>query len=224
MFCGAGLNSFPAELALRSGVHNIAVADGDIVEVHNLPRQNYTESDLGKNKAECLAARLLDISRLACISMVTEYLSGDSLRELVPRFKIIVNTIDFDSPVFAVCQDIARQLGKTLFFPINFSTIGGTVAVFEPGSPTFEQVLGGGDHNVMKGKIINHWIQQIEGKGVDTSVIVNNYVNNIDRPDYDPQTGHGAFSAAALISELLLMIVRGDEVKTFPYVHLHTRL
>ena len=171
-----------------------------------------------------LADRLLDCSRLASISIIDEYLSGDHLRQLIPRFAVIVNTIDFDSPVFPVCQAMVRQLGKICFFPINFSTIGGTVSVFLPDSPTLESVLGDGDHNVMKTKIINHWLEQIKGKGIDTSIIIDNYVNNEDRPPYDPQTGHGAFSTAALVAKLMLVIVRGEELKPFPHVYLETTI
>ena len=121
--------------------------------------------------------------------------------------------------VFAVCHDIVRQLGKICFLPINFSTIGGTVAVFQPDSPTLQSVLGDGSQSVMKTKIINHWIEQVKSKDVDTSILVDKFANN-DRP---AQTGHGAFATAALVSELILMMTQGEKVETFPYVHLHTR-
>lgn len=41
----------------RNNKHSITLVDGDVVEQKNLVRQNFTQRDLGKNKAEVLANR-----------------------------------------------------------------------------------------------------------------------------------------------------------------------
>jgi PRTRC genetic system ThiF family protein len=46
-----------ARLVKSLGVGSLAVADGDVVEVKNLGRQNFVETDLGENKAVALARR-----------------------------------------------------------------------------------------------------------------------------------------------------------------------
>ena len=56
---GAGIGSIVAECALRFGFEQITIVDGDKIEKSNLNRQNYTDNDIGRYKAECLAERLL---------------------------------------------------------------------------------------------------------------------------------------------------------------------
>ena len=68
---GAGIGSIIAECALRFGFEHITIIDGDKVEENNLNRQNYTENDIGRYKAKCLAERLQSINPNAQI----DYLS-----------------------------------------------------------------------------------------------------------------------------------------------------
>ena len=57
LLAGAGIGSIIAECALRFGFENITIVDGDVVELSNLNRQNYTVADIGKFKAEALKER-----------------------------------------------------------------------------------------------------------------------------------------------------------------------
>jgi hypothetical protein len=59
--CG-GLGSWIAELIVRAGAANVLVCDPAAVGGGLLVRQNYTEADIGENKAEALAARLRQLS------------------------------------------------------------------------------------------------------------------------------------------------------------------
>ena len=74
---GAGIGSIVAECALRFGFEHITIVDGDKVEKSNLNRQNYTDNDIGRYKAECLAERLLSINPNAQIDYHTEFLTPD---------------------------------------------------------------------------------------------------------------------------------------------------
>ena len=76
---GAGIGSIVAECALRLGFEHITIVDGDKVERSNLNRQNYTENDIGRYKAECLAERLLSINPDAQIDFHTEFLTPDNI-------------------------------------------------------------------------------------------------------------------------------------------------
>ena len=62
MLAGSGIGSNIAECALRFGFENITVVDGDVVELSNLNRQNYTEENLSEYKAEALYNRLKSIN------------------------------------------------------------------------------------------------------------------------------------------------------------------
>uniref|UniRef100_UPI0004698DAB ThiF family adenylyltransferase n=1 Tax=Prevotella falsenii TaxID=515414 RepID=UPI0004698DAB len=78
---GAGIGSIVAECALRFGFEHITIVDGDKVEQSNLNRQNYTENDIGRYKAECLAERLQSINPEAHIDFHTEFLAPDNIEE-----------------------------------------------------------------------------------------------------------------------------------------------
>lgn len=68
----------------KSGLkHTITVIDGDMVERKNLTRQNFVESDIGKNKAAVMAARY-GRAFTQEVSYVEEFLSTpESLTEMV---------------------------------------------------------------------------------------------------------------------------------------------
>lgn len=55
--CGA-VGSLLVEALVKIGFEDITVYDFDTVEAHNLPNQGFYLQDLGKNKAEAVAARL----------------------------------------------------------------------------------------------------------------------------------------------------------------------
>ena len=51
---GCGIGSYIAECLLRMGFENLTIADGDVVELTNLNRQNYTSKDIGIKKVFAL--------------------------------------------------------------------------------------------------------------------------------------------------------------------------
>lgn len=68
--CG-GLGSWIAEFIVRAGAARVALCDPAEVSGGLLVRQNYTEQDVGENKAEALARRLRAVSDAADITVVT---------------------------------------------------------------------------------------------------------------------------------------------------------
>lgn len=65
------------ESLVRSGVCNITVWDGDIVEPGNICRSIFTLADIGKNKATALAERMQSISPFCNIHVNASNLYGD---------------------------------------------------------------------------------------------------------------------------------------------------
>jgi len=57
-----GIGSWVAEMLARMGVREIGIIDYDIVEVHNLTRQNYRERDINKLKIDALEERIKEIN------------------------------------------------------------------------------------------------------------------------------------------------------------------
>ena len=110
---GAGIGSIIAECALRFGFEHITIVDGDKVEESNLNRQNYTENDIGRYKAECLAERLQSINPDAQIDYHTEFLNPDNIEEMLNGHDVAINALDFkdDTPfVFdRICKEEKSQ-------------------------------------------------------------------------------------------------------------------
>lgn len=128
---GAGIGSIVAECALRFGFEYITIVDGDKVERSNLNRQNYTENDIGRYKAECLAERLLSINPDAHISFYTEFLSPGNIEKMLNRHDVAVNALDFKDKTPFVFDEICKGWNIPVLHPFNFGWAG-VVAVVDP--------------------------------------------------------------------------------------------
>lgn len=91
LLAGAGIGSIIAECALRFGFENITIVDGDVVELSNLNRQNYTVADIGKFKAEALKERLLEINPNANITAINIFIDENNIEELVKDADVAIN-------------------------------------------------------------------------------------------------------------------------------------
>jgi hypothetical protein len=90
--CGA-LGSSLAELLVRGGVHRMLLVDGDPLEAGNLVRHVLTAKDVGKNKAEALAAMLSVASPLADIRGCSVHLPSEpqQVHDLLDDCDVVVD-------------------------------------------------------------------------------------------------------------------------------------
>lgn len=73
-----GVGSFAAEFITRAGVGNITIIDGDTVDTTNINRQlPALHSTVGLNKADVMAARLLDINPKIKLTKRIEFLTPE---------------------------------------------------------------------------------------------------------------------------------------------------
>ena len=107
---GAGIGSIIAECALRFGFEHITIIDGDKVEENNLNRQNYTENDIGRYKAKCLAERLQSINPNAQIDYHTEFLTLDNIEKMLNGHDVAINALDFKDKTPFVFDEICLSL------------------------------------------------------------------------------------------------------------------
>ena len=128
---GAGIGSIVAECALRFGFEHITIVDGDKVEESNLNRQNYTENDIGRYKAECLAERLLSINPNAQIDFHTEFLTPDNIEKLLNGHDVAVNALGFKDKTPFVFDEICKERKIPVLHPYNFGWAG-FVTVVDP--------------------------------------------------------------------------------------------
>ena len=116
---GAGIGSIIAECALRFGFEHITIVDGDKVEESNLNRQNYTENDIGRYKAECLAERLQSINPDAQIDYHTEFLNPDNIEEVLNGYDVAINALDFKDDTPFVFDRICKERKIPVTAPIQ---------------------------------------------------------------------------------------------------------
>lgn len=95
LIAGCGIGSSFAEVAVRLGFENFILADGDIINDHNLNRQCFSYNDIGKLKVKALSERLKAINPSVEIKEINEYISEKNVAEIVNDADIVFDTIDF---------------------------------------------------------------------------------------------------------------------------------
>lgn len=116
---GAGIGSVIAECLLRLGFETLTIIDGDVVELSNLNRQNYTEKNISQPKVEALKERLLSINSNAKITIHNCFLTPENVEEYITDYKIAINALDFTSDVPLMFDSICQQKKIPVLHPYN---------------------------------------------------------------------------------------------------------
>jgi molybdopterin/thiamine biosynthesis adenylyltransferase len=212
---GVGLGSIIAECLIRSGIKNLTIVDGDFVELSNLNRQNYTIDDLSKFKADCLFHRLNKIYSNLNIKAYNFYLTKDNIEPIMEDADIIINTIDFDHEAFLLCHNLCKTKGILEIFPMNLA-LGSAVIISDKTSPSFDVFFNTLD---VKDSLINFVINNMSNKEkIYPYLIKYNEIKN--QVNYkDPQIGIGSYLNAAIISTLIIKLLKNNDLKLFPFVY-----
>ena len=107
-----GVGSYAAEMICRAGVGEMTIVDGDTVHLTNRNRQlPAMKSTEGREKAEVMASRLLDINPELNLHVIDEYLKDEGMiRVLDAGFDYVVDAIDTLSPkVFLIYHSLERK-------------------------------------------------------------------------------------------------------------------
>ena len=79
LFGVGGVGSYTAEALTRSGIGRLTFIDGDTVQESNLNRQMVAlRSNLGRNKAQVMAERALDINPEATVTAIPEFYTAEN--------------------------------------------------------------------------------------------------------------------------------------------------
>lgn len=90
-----GLGSACAQYLAGAGVGHLLLADGDVVELSNLPRQVlHSESRVGRNKAESSAQTLAEMNAEIALSVLPRRLQAEELPALCRQVDIVVDATD----------------------------------------------------------------------------------------------------------------------------------
>lgn len=102
-----GVGAYAAEMIARAGVGRLVIADSDAVAESNINRQLVAlHSTVGRQKAEVLAERLLDINPALQLTVINEYIKDEKTDELLDsqHFDYVVDAIDTLSPKLALIK------------------------------------------------------------------------------------------------------------------------
>lgn len=95
-----GVGSFAAEFIVRAGVGSVTIVDGDDVDITNINRQlPALHSTIGKDKADVVAERLLDINPKLNLTVIKKFLSPEDAYEIIDeKYDYVMDCIDSVSP------------------------------------------------------------------------------------------------------------------------------
>ena len=129
-----------AERLVRFGIGKIIIADPENFESSNINRQfSANQKSLGKNKAEVVAAELLQINPNLKIDVYNEGLTKENVFEIVSAADIIVDEIEYSLPALSVMlHKETRRQNKYLFMGANIGW-GASIFCFAPKGMTFEE-------------------------------------------------------------------------------------
>ena len=192
---GAGIGSIVAECALRFGFEHITIVDGDKVEKSNLNRQNYTDNDIGRYKAECLAER--------------------NIKEMLNGHNVAINALDFKDDTPFVFDKICKERKIPVLHPYNFGWAG-FVTVVDPLGHTISELADepkGFELKVAE-YVIGHgafWNQPKEW----LDKIVTQYSEESEMLP-PPQLSIASWIAAGLCTTAMYNLATGKPVNYFP--------
>lgn len=108
-----GVGAYAAEMIARAGVGRMTIVDGDKVSVSNINRQlPALHSNIGKPKAEIMAARLRDINPDIDLTVINDFVKDERMEQLLDNeYDYVVDAIDTISPkLFLILHCLNRKL------------------------------------------------------------------------------------------------------------------
>ncbi len=107
-----GVGAYAAEMICRAGTGSMTIIDGDNIHTSNINRQLLAlNSTLGIKKTELMASRLLDINPDLKLNVISEYIRGDRLPEILEeKYDYVVDAIDTLTPkIFLIWHALERK-------------------------------------------------------------------------------------------------------------------
>jgi molybdopterin-synthase adenylyltransferase len=135
-----GLGSAMLTYLAAAGVGTIGVIDNDVVDLSNLQRQIiHTTDDIGKNKAQNAAKRMLAINPDITVNIYSERLNADNAATIIAPYDIVADGCDNFATRLLV-SDTAVTLKKTLV-SAALGRFDGQLATFAPHLGTADNPL-----------------------------------------------------------------------------------
>lgn len=215
ILAGSGIGSNIAECALRFGFENITIVDGDVVELSNLNRQNYTEGNITEYKAVSLFNRLKAINSHANIKFLSEFITEENVERIIGNHKIAINALDFTSDMPLIFDKVCQEKGIHVLHPYNLGW-GGLVTVITPNGLRLDSLSQNNDFNELKmveyvssylrfWKKPNEWLENI----------IADYKNEKEFLP-PPQLSIASWIVAGMCTHIMFNISSKKDFKKFP--------
>lgn len=109
-----GVGAYAAEQICRAGIGRMTIVDGDTIDTSNINRQlPATTSNINKDKADVMGARLLDINPNLDLNIKNEYLKENRIEEVLveEKYDYVVDAIDTLAPkIFLIYRSLQNNL------------------------------------------------------------------------------------------------------------------
>lgn len=218
---GAGIGSIIAECLLRFGFENLTIIDGDVVELSNLNRQNYTEKDISLPKVNALKERLLSINSNAAIKVHHCFLTPENVHEFIPGHKIAVNALDFTSAVPLVFDETCQKHSIPVLHPYN---LGWGTLIFVISEELGLRYLSKEDTPFNELNVVEYATGYMAFWG-NRQLWIENIIQKYKEENGSfppPQLAIASWLSGAVSTHIAFEIAMGKTVKTFPEFYLTT--
>lgn len=218
---GLGGGSNIAELLLRSGFHNLTIADPDIYELSNIRQSGCKRRRLGQNKALAMREELLEIDDEANIQARPEGLISGEIEELVKNSDYVIDMLDFIALKEKIeLYRMARKHNKTVLTAPS-AIHGGVLFVFRPTDPSYEDFFGFdpeafdlSSDALKSNKELQHRFLDRLIPIIPSQVTEARYRAAVDDPEVNlPLDPIGVAQAASLLASALINLVLGRDSK-----------
>lgn len=213
---GCGLGSNIAECLLRLGFEHLRLVDGDVVELSNLNRQNYTLQDVGQAKALALQMRLSSIHPQAHIEALDRFITEDNLSSCLEGVDLAINALDFSSSLPFLFDQLCIERGIAVVHPYNLGWAAMAV-VIKPGGMLLDELIGNNPHGAEL-RFVHYMLDKYlpDSDFAWLKTVARQYMRQQDIMP-PPQLAVGSWAAAALTARLLYRLaIQADAVQSLP--------
>lgn len=140
--CG-GVGGHHAEILARMGICHFVLSDFDQFEIQNFNRQNgATISNIGKNKIDVIALKILDINPEAQITKFSEGINDENMEDFLSGVDIYIDGLDFYA--LTVRIQIFKKLREKNIPSLTVAPagMGAAMVIFTKDSMSFEDYFG----------------------------------------------------------------------------------
>jgi molybdopterin/thiamine biosynthesis adenylyltransferase len=224
LIAGCGIGSTIAETCLRLGFRHLTLVDKDQVEAHNLNRQNFTYGDVGAQKVDALAKRLLAINPSASIRAVDDWVTPQNAAALVDGVDIVFDTIDFLSLEGIVAlHDAGLAQRKPIIAPLSAGW-GAAAIYFPPGAMcSFRTIFGLPATGPVAGiSYVDQFMRLIDRMEPELSpdivLALRKTLTRMDdgTPCPAPHVSVGSSAVGSLAATMAVKFLRGDTITPAP--------